>query len=109
MTIAALVLMGLTASIASFFLKKATANGIHISVLLRTPYIYMGGGLYVISSLMNLYLLRKLPYSFVVPLGSLTYIWTLVLSRFFLDEHISRQKLFGIGLILIGICALFLF
>lgn len=108
MTAAALLLMGLTASAASFFLKKATANGIHISILLRSPFLYMGGGLYVVSSLMNLYLLRMLPYSLVIPLGSLTYIWTLILSWRFLGEQISRQKIFGIILILIGVCVMFL-
>lgn len=108
MTAAVLISMGLAASIASFFLKKATANGIRFSVLLRSPYLYLGGGLYVLSSLMNLYLLRKLPYSLVVPLGSLTYIWTLILSWRFLGERISKQKILGIGLILVGVCALFL-
>lgn len=109
MTAAALILMGLTASVASFFLKKATANGLRISTLLMTPYLYMGGGLYVVSSLMNLYLLRRLPYSLVVPLGALTYIWTLILSRRFLGERITRQKILGIVLILVGVCTLFAF
>ena len=101
------ILMGVTASFASFFLKKATANGLHILTLLRTPYLYFGGGLYVLSALMNLYLLQRLPYSLVVPLGSLTYIWTLFLSWHFLDEPISRQKIWGIALILFGVSALF--
>lgn len=107
MTITALLLMGLTASIASFFLKKATAGGLRIFQLLRTPYLYLGGGLYVMSALMNLYLLRRLPYSLVVPLGSLTYIWTLVLSHKLLHEAITKRKLAGIALILIGVCMLF--
>lgn len=107
MTMIVLILMGLTASTASLFLKKATINGLDISTLLRTPYLYMGGGLYVLSSLMNFYLLRRLPYSLVVPLGSLTYIWTLILSWRFLGERISGQKILGIALILAGVCTLF--
>lgn len=109
MTAAVLVLMGLTASVASFFLKKATQNGLKISVLLRMPYLYAGGGLYVLSSMMNLYLLRKLPYSLVVPLGSLTYIWTLFFSWRFLGEQASWKKILGITLILAGVYALFAF
>ena len=101
------ILMGVTASFASFFLKKATVNGLHIFILLRSPYLYLGGGLYVLSALMNLYLLRMLPYSLVVPLGSLTYIWTLILSWHFLGEQVSRQKIIGIMLILVGVCTLF--
>lgn len=109
MTTVMLILMGLTASVASFFLKKATGNGLHITTLLRTPYLYAGGGLYALSALMNLYLLRRLPYSLVVPLGSLTYIWTLILSWRFLGERVSRQKIIGIMLILVGVCALFFY
>jgi len=108
MTAVILIAMGLTSSVASFFLKKATANGVKITMLLRTPYLYLGGGLYVLAALMNLYLLRKLPYSLVVPLGSLTYVWTMLLSWRLLGERISKQKVLGIGLILVGVCALFL-
>ena len=77
MVVAVLVVMGLSASAASLFLKKSTAGGVGIGKLLREPYFYLGGMLYVCSALLNLYLLKKLPYSIVVPLGSFTYIWTL--------------------------------
>jgi len=107
MKIFALLFMGLTASIASFFLKKATANGLQPMRLLKSPFLYLGGGLYVVSALLNLYLLRILPYSLVVPLGSLTYIWTLFLSYKLLGEKISKQKLLGIACILIGVSLLF--
>jgi len=108
MTAVMLLLMGLSASAASFLLKKATADGLQLSRILHMPYLYLGGGLYIASSLMNLYLLRRLPYSLVVPLGSLTYIWTLILSHRFLGESISRQKVLGILLILVGVSLLFI-
>lgn len=57
----------------------------------------------MLSALLNLYLLKQLPYSIVVPLGSLTYIWTLGISYRFLGESVTRQKLLGIALILIGV------
>lgn len=107
MKIVALLFMGLTASIASIFLKKATANGLQPLQLLKSPSLYSGGGLYVVSALLNLYLLRILPYSLVVPLGSLTYIWTLVLSYKLLGEKVSKQKFLGIVCILIGVSLLF--
>lgn len=108
MTFVVLLLMGVIASIASLFLKKATAGGLRISKLFRTPYLYLGGGFYVLSALMNLYLLRRLPYSLVVPLGSLTYVWTLILSHKLLDETVTRSKLLGIVLILIGVGMIFI-
>ena len=56
--------------------------------------------LYVCSALLNLYLLKKLPYSIVVPLGSFTYIWTLLIAHKFLGEAVTRKKVLGILLIL---------
>ena len=92
MIIAALFLMGLFASLASFFLKRSTAGGLSFLMLLSNLYFYLGGGLYVLSALLNLYLLKRLPYSIVVPLGSLTYIWTLGIAYKFLGEAITRRK-----------------
>lgn len=103
MTIAALLLMGPTASVASLFLKKSIAGGLDPRNLVRSPYFYLGGMLYLVSALLNLYLLKQMPYSIVVPLGSLTYIWTLGISYKFLSEEITKQKIWGIVLILIGI------
>ena len=98
-----LLLMGFFASVASFFLKKSTAGGLDIGKLIRNPHLYLGGGLYVLSALMNLYLLKKLPYSIVVPLGALTYIWTLIIAHKYLGEAITRQKLCGVASILMGV------
>lgn len=79
-----LLLTGFFASTASFFLKKSTTGGLNIKNLFFNPYFYLGDGLYVLSALLNLYLFKQLPYSIVVPLGSLTYIWTLGIARRFL-------------------------
>lgn len=98
-----LLLMGFFASAASFFLKKSTAGGLAIWKIVSNSYFYLGGTLYVFSALLNFYLLRKLPYSIVVPLGSLTYIWTLGIAHWFLGENITKRKLLGILLILIGV------
>ena len=103
MIFAAIISMGFLASCASFILKKSTSDGLSIKSLILNPYFYLGGGLYVLSALLNLYLLKQLPYSIVVPLGSLTYIWTLGISYRFLGERVTRQKLLGIALIFIGV------
>ena len=98
-----LLLMGFFASVASFFLKKSTSGGLSIKGLILNPYFYLGGGLYVLSALLNLYLLKQLPYSIVVPLGALTYIWTMGIACRFLGEKVTRQKVIGILLIIIGV------
>ncbi len=101
--ILAFLLMGPAASAASLFLKKSIAEGFSIKRLIVSPHLYFGGMLYVLSALLNLYLLKHLPYSIVVPLGSLTYIWTLWIAYKFLGEAITRQKIAGIILILGGV------
>jgi len=101
--ILALLMMGFSASIASFFLKKSTAQGLVITKLLQSPCLYLGGFLYVFSALLNIYLLKVLPYSVVVPLGALTYVWTLLISHRFLGERITRYKVIGIAFILLGV------
>lgn len=109
LTICALLAMGFLASLGSYFLKKSTADGLSIQALLFAPWFYLGGMLYVLSALVNLYLLHVLPYSIVVPLGSLTYIWTLLLSRRLLGEPITRQKVAGVALIFLGVALVAIF
>lgn len=69
-------------------------------------HIWAGGVLYGLAALLNIYLLRKLPYSVVLPLTSVTYIWTLCVSRALLGERITVRKLLGVGLIVAGACML---
>ncbi|WP_443110757.1 EamA family transporter [Caloramator sp. mosi_1] len=39
----------------------------------------------------------------VLPLNSITYIWTLLLAYFLLGEKINKYKLMGIGCIVVGV------
>ena len=79
-------------SVASLFLKKASGTE-GLLALIKNPYLYIGGDLYLFS---------VLEYSVVLPLTSLTYIWTMVLSYFILKEKITKKKIGGVILILIG-------
>jgi drug/metabolite transporter (DMT)-like permease len=93
--------MTIIASIASLFLKKASECD-NILLSMKNVNLYIGGGLYVIAALLNVYILRYLEYSVVMPMGSLTYIWTMILSYRFLKEDISRKEIIGVLLIIIG-------
>lgn len=96
-----LIVMTILGSMASLFLKKASdADGI-ISMI-RNVNLYIGGFLYLVSAVLNIWILRYLDYSVVLPLTSLTYIWTMVLSYLILKEKITRKKIAGVILILIG-------
>ena len=96
-----LLIMTFFGSVASLFLKKASGTE-GLLALIKNPYLYIGGGLYLFSAVLNIWILRDLDYSVVLPLTSLTYIWTMVLSYLILKEKITKKKIGGVILILIG-------
>lgn len=97
-----LLIMTLMGSFASLFLKKASAAG-SIIKLLKDRNIYIGGLLYLIAALLNIYILKYLDYSVVLPLTAVTYIWTLIISHKLLNEKISKKKICGVCLIVLGV------
>lgn len=96
-----LIIMTMLGSVASLFLKRASAAEGLLS-LIKNVNLYMGGFLYLASAVLNIWILRFLDYSVVLPLTSLTYIWTMVLSYMILKEKITVKKIGGVILILIG-------
>ena len=96
-----LLIMTMFGSVASLFLKKASGSKSLIDML-KNINLYIGGFLYVSSAVLNIWLLKILDYSIILPLTSLTYIWTMVLSYFILKEKITVKKIAGVCLILVG-------
>lgn len=98
-----IILIAMTAigSIASLFLKKASGAESFVKMLVN-PWLYVGGGLYLLSAVLNIYILRYLEYSVVLPLTAITYIWTMVLSYLVLKERITIKKMGGVLLIVAG-------
>jgi len=96
-----LIIMTMLGAVASLFLKKASgADG--LLALIKNINLYIGGFLYLASAVLNIWILRYLDYSVVLPLTSLTYIWTMILSYLILKEKITLKKVGGIVLILAG-------
>lgn len=96
-----LLMMTLLGASASLFLKKASAAGGVLS-LFKNAHFYIGGFLYLSAAILNIWILRYLDYSVVLPLTSLTYIWTMILSALILKERITKKKIGGIVSILFG-------
>lgn len=96
-----LVLMTFVASFASVFLKKAAACNSILGVL-KDKNIYLGGILYGSAALLNVYVLKYLDYSVVMPMGAITYIWTMILSYLFFKEKINKKKIIGVILVFVG-------
>ena len=71
-----LVIMTLSGAVASLFLKKASASESIIATI-KNINLYIGGALYLVSALLNI-------------------------SYFILKEKISKKKIGGVILILVG-------
>lgn len=96
-----IILMTFGGALASIFLKKASKFK-NIIDLIKNPNLYIGGIIYVTCAVMNIVVLKSLDYSLVLPLTSITYIWTMVLAYILLKEKISRKRIFGVVFIIIG-------
>ena len=95
--------MTLCGSLGGYFLKRASAKLDSIKNLIINKYIYIGGIFYCLGAFINIILLKYIPYNIVLPLNSITYIWTLVLAYFLLGEKINKYKLLGIMCIVVGV------
>ena len=109
MTLAWLLVLPMTllGAVASYYLKRASGAG-GLRALLACRALYAGAALYLLSALMNVYVLRYLDYSVALPLTSLTYVWTMLLSRRLLGERIARGQWLGTACIALGAALLVL-
>ena len=106
--IAILLVMTLLGSFAGLFLKRASAsNGIW--AMAKNYNLYLGAGLYLMAALLNVYVLRHLDYSFVLPFTAITYVWTMLVSYFVLKEKITVRKIVGVCLIVGGALVIAIF
>ena len=85
---------------ASVFFKRLAGES-NILGILSSPYLYLGG-LYLIAALLNIYVLSLMEYSKVLPLTSLTYGWTMLLSYLVFKEKINIQKIVGLLFVIAG-------
>ncbi len=75
------------------------------SILLAmfSPWIIAGIVLYVIATVITIYLLKQLPLSLVYPVQSLAYVVAVVVAILVFHEHVSLTRWLGVGVILAGV------
>ena len=100
------VMMTLLGALGSLGLKKGANSKRGLMGLIFNIWFIGGGCLYFISALLDIWLLKYLPYVIVLPLSSLTYGWSMILARIILKERISRLKIIGVSLIIGGMLIL---
>ncbi len=71
--------------------------------LFQTPWVIVGFICYGLSSVLWLDVLSKLEFSLAFPMVGLTYVFTLLIGRFFFGETIGWERALGVGLILGGV------
>lgn len=100
-----LVLVGsLIGSVGSIFLKSgAHALNRHWTSVAFNWRLGVGIATYLVSSVLFVKGMSNGELSVLFPLVSVGYVCTLVWSRLFFNETITKVKLAGVGLILIGI------
>jgi drug/metabolite transporter (DMT)-like permease len=102
------MLLVLTASVfgsfGAVFLKMGSAKVMGRSVAsFINPSLALGVALYLASSVFYGFGIKGGQLSVLYPMVSLGSIWTLIWSRIFFQEAITREKLFGLALILVGV------
>ena len=98
-----LIIMTILGAFGGFFFKKSTEKIRVLKDLLKCKELYIGAILYFMGSLINIYILKYLSYTIVLPMTGITYIWTLLISNKYLNEKITKNKKIGITLILLGV------
>lgn len=102
------VLMTFLGAVGSLGLKKGASQSHGLFSLVFNKWFVGGGVLYFLSALLDIWLLRFLPYVIVLPLTALTYCWSMSLARFVLKETVSPLKILGLVLIVSGMIVLVL-
>ena len=103
-------LAGVVVAAFSQIILKMSARRTHTSVIREylNLYVIAGYGLMVLSTVLTLLAYRGLDYKNGPVIESLGYILVMFLSRAFFGEKITRHKLLGNLIILVGIFVFYL-
>ena len=97
-----ILLMTFLGSCGAINFKMGARDVDGIQSFLINPYIVLGAGLYGASAIIDIILLRHYDYSLILPLTSITYVWTVLISYIIMKESINFKKSLGIILIILG-------
>ena len=71
--------------------------------IFQTPWVIAGFFFYGFSAILWLDVLSKLDFSLAFPMVALTYVFTLLIGRFFFGETVGWERILGVALILTGV------
>jgi drug/metabolite transporter (DMT)-like permease len=99
-----ILLASFIGSFGAVFLKAGASrlsNGLR--GLVGNYHLALGVALFLLSSYFFVLGLKRGELSVLYPLVSLSYMWTMLWSRLFFKEPFTRRKVYGLGLIVLGI------
>jgi drug/metabolite transporter (DMT)-like permease len=104
----AMLLVLIASVIGSFgavFLKSGSQKIRHgLRYLILNLHLALGVALFLASSVFYLLGLKQGEVSVLYPMVSMANVWTLIWSRLFFKEPITRAKTLGLLLIMVGVC-----
>ncbi|WP_294854978.1 EamA family transporter [uncultured Oscillibacter sp.] len=100
------ILMTFLGSLGAYFFKNTAKETSGMLSLLTCINFYIGAFFYGVSAILNIVLLRYIDYSILYPMTAITYIWTALLSQKLLGETISKKKVAGVFIMVIGVIIL---
>ncbi len=108
--LSSILLVFLASFIGSFgaVLLKSGAERLKFTLqaLLTNWHLMAGVALFLLSSVFFLMGVREGELTILYPMVSLGYVWTMLWSKLFFGEQVTRSKFVGIGLILAGVVLL---
>lgn len=95
------IILTMSGALGGYFFKKASSNE-SILKIITSSFLYIGVVFYLIGAILNIIVLKKINYTVALPLTSLTYVWSMILSYRLLSETISIKKIIGLFMIIGG-------
>ena len=100
----AMILLGVLLNAAAQLLLKAGTNAVPLSVRLAfEPHILGGLACYVVSVVVWIVALSRVPVSIAYPMLSIGYVVNAVAARYLLGEAVTPMRIAGIAVIILGV------
>jgi undecaprenyl phosphate-alpha-L-ara4N flippase subunit ArnE len=91
-------------SLGMAFLKKGSAHLTRSIWSFLNGKLLIGVALFLGSSVFYAWGIKNGQLSVLYPMVSLGYVWGLLWAKLFFNEAMTKQKIMGLGLILLGVC-----
>jgi len=103
-TIFLVLIVSVFGALGALFFKKGSAKlSLSFHKLIRNDMLFIGLLMYGISTPLYLIALKGGELSVLYPVVATTYIWSCLLSKYFLNEKMNKFKWVGVFLIVIGV------